>query len=206
MTRTGENSLPKYCSVEEQSARNHRNNGIDLSSCQHQQKDNSFKSLPSQWEAYQACRHVSMLHLSRKASRVRPYALTKKGRSDAGKACLLFMLANAGWISQISVDVGEDTPRSYVKRGHNSILVRRGYTSILCQERTRLDPMSDEWTRLHPCQERVHLNPMSGEDSEHTSILARRGQNTPLPNISGDQSCVGMGENDSSLMAHRRWR
>jgi len=31
--RNGENSLPKYCSVEEQSARNHRNNGVDLSSC-----------------------------------------------------------------------------------------------------------------------------------------------------------------------------
>src|SRR6266404_5827648 len=71
-------------------------------------------------------------------------------------------------------------------------LVRRGSTSILCQERIHLDPMSGkdsrhasilcqrgQWTRLDPGQERVHLNPMSGEDSEHTSILVRRGYSTP---------------------------
>ena len=41
---------------------------------------------------------------------------------------------------------------------------------------------------LHPGQ---RVNPMSGEDSKHTSILARRGY------ISGEdtpRSCVGMGE------------
>ena len=92
----------------------------------------------------------------------------------------------------------EDTTRSWS-------VVRRGYTSILCQERTRLDPMSDEWTRLHPGQERVHLNPtLSGEDSEHqetieytftlhirrghTSILCRHGRERLIPNGSSEMN------------------
>src|SRR6266478_214592 len=88
------------------------------------------------------------------------------------------------------------------------MLVRRGHTSILSQERTHLDPVSGEDTPLsclrrgHTSilsQERTHLDPVSGEDTPrswpgedtprsqpgegHTLILARRGH-----------TCVSMGE------------
>src|SRR6267378_127485 len=65
---------------------------------------------------------------------------------------------------------GEDTPRSYV---------RRGYASILYQERT---------------------HPMSGEDSEHPSMLVRRGYTLILYVRRGHTSilhCMAMGENNS---------
>jgi hypothetical protein len=55
----------------------------------------------------------------------------------------------------------EDTPRSWSGEDTPGSYVRRGHASILCQERTRLDPMSDE-------------------DSGHASILVRRGQRTHL--------------------------
>ena len=57
---------------------------------------------------------------------------------------------------------GEDSPGSYIRKDS-------WYASILYQERT-VDTQSyirrGQWT---------HLNPGSGENSEHTSILVRRG-------------------------------
>src|SRR5712664_1574502 len=56
-----------------------------------------------------------------------------------------------------------------------------GHTSILCQERTVDTPQSyvrrGQWTHLNPGQERTVNTPQSwpGENSEHTSILVRRG-------------------------------
>jgi len=105
-------------------------------------------------------------------------------------------------------------------------LVRRGYTSILCQERTVDTPRSyvredsghastlvkRGYTSIL-CQERtantprswsgedtLHLNPMPGEDSEHTSILVRRGYTSILHVRRGYTSilhCMAMGENNS---------
>jgi hypothetical protein len=80
---------------------------------------------------------------------------------------------------------GEDTLRSYVRRG--------------------------QWTRLDPGQKRVHLilyqertHPMLGEDSEHTSILVKRGEDSEHTLIlhvkRGHTSilhCMAMGENNS---------
>jgi hypothetical protein len=74
--------------------------------------------------------------------------------------------------------------------GHTSILVRRGYTSIPCQKRTVDTPVKKGYTSIL-CQERT----------VDTSILVWRGYVViHLDSISGEdtpQSCVCMGENIS---------
>src|SRR5712664_138352 len=68
------------------------------------------------------------------------------------------------------------------------VLVRRGRTSILCQERTHSGWSGEDTPRSYVrrgytsilCQERIHLDPMSGKDSGHASILCQRGQWTRL--------------------------
>jgi hypothetical protein len=98
------------------------------------------------------------------------------------------------------------------------LLVR---TSILCQERTHLNPVrrgytwilyqEGQLTHLNPISGRTvdtpqsyirrgqwtHLNPMPGEDSEHTSILVQeRTVNTP-------QSWSGENSEHTSILVRR---
>ncbi len=97
------------------------------------------------------------------------------------------------------------------------MLVRRGHTSILSQERTHLDPVSGEDTPLsclrrgHTSilsQERTHLDPVSGEDTPrsclrrgYTSILARRGH-TSIPARRGTH--LDPGQERTYLCQHGR--
>jgi len=109
---------------------------------------------------------------------------------------------------------GEDTPRSYVRRGHASILcqmravdtppswsgegapqsyVRRGHASILCQMRTVQVDTPPSWSEVGAPQsyvrrgQRTHLDP-SQERIEYTFTLhIRRGHTSIL------SPCVGMG-------------
>jgi len=98
---------------------------------------------------------------------------------------------------------GEDTPRSYVRRGqwtrldpisgedsgHASTLVKRGYTSILCQERTANTPRS--WSGEDTPQSYARRGQRTQVRRGYTSILhVRRGYTSIL-------HCMAMGENNS---------
>src|ERR1700722_1385871 len=82
--------------------------------------------------------------------------------------------------------LGEDAPRSRVRRGHASSPARRGHTSILVR-RGHLDPVSgdlEDTPRSWPGEDTPRF--WSGED---TSILR---EDAP-------RSCVSIGENPNSM-------